>query len=210
MNCTHTARLLPLYAGDDLDGRRALAVKSHLRSCPACRELAEEYAASGRWLRARAAPAFDDEFFADLRASVRREIARGDAPAGFWQRLALRRGWRPAPALVAALLLIVGGLLASSRLLLTLDPPPPPTLAEAPPPTADEGEGVGGREIKPGRAPRRRPRAAVSFAVALRESPPEQEPAAEPEMLRVEIQTADPSIRIIWLIPQDKALTESD
>ena len=210
MNCTHTARLLPLYAGDDLDGRRALAVKTHLRSCPACRELSEEYAASGRWLSDRAAPAFDDEFFADLRASVRREIARGGAPAGFWQRLASRPGWRPAPAVAVALLLIGGGLLAGSRLLRNPEPPPPPVLAQAPPPAAVEDEGFGGQKIKPGRAPRSRPRAFASFAVALKESPPEQEPAAEPVMLRIEIQTADPSIRIIWLIPQDNALTESE
>ncbi len=41
-------------------------------------------------------------------------------------------------------------------------------------------------------------------------APNSEKSTSEPEMLRMEIQTADPNIKIIWLLPQERMNTQSD
>ena len=41
-------------------------------------------------------------------------------------------------------------------------------------------------------------------------NPNSEKSIAEPEMLRMEIQTADPNIKIIWLMPQERTNTQAD
>ncbi len=52
--------------------------------------------------------------------------------------------------------------------------------------------------------------ATASLFLAFAQSQPEETPSApEPEMLRMEIQTADPNIKIIWLTPKEPARTNT-
>jgi anti-sigma factor RsiW len=221
MNCTHITKLLPLYVEGDLDTRRAGAVLAHLQSCRPCRQCAAEFEESQRGLRAGSAPEFDDEFFADLQHAVRQEIARPGAPSRLRRRFASRWRWQPVAAFAILLLMIIGGLAIYSRLARPAGRPEltrgdggnvtrHPEPAEPQITNNHEGEKLG--SIK------RKTRPAVSLNLKLRGRSGEREPAgataqapaAEPEMLRIEIQTADPTIRIIWLIPQNKAQSESE
>ena len=43
MNCDRTRRLLPLFAGGDLQERKARRVREHLETCAECRRELEEY-----------------------------------------------------------------------------------------------------------------------------------------------------------------------
>lgn len=96
MDCRRVEELLPLYAGGDAGEALARRLSSHLRSCAACRLLAEEHRRSRELLRSYDAPEFGDEFFEGIRGTVLRELAAGAARPTLLQRFGARLGGRPA------------------------------------------------------------------------------------------------------------------
>jgi hypothetical protein len=228
MNCTRVEKLLPLYAGGDLPPRVAEAASAHLVDCEACRRLAAEYEQSRSWLVSAAAPEFDEQFFADLRGAVRREVALERALPEPRSGFALLIGWKPLAATAA---LLLGGLLTYR------------SLEWQRPSAAKDEQVVRERADEPGKPNSRsetatrqaRPRQAQTQTIRRRprRTPPtefaqpapnlivqepravsgESEAAAQadsgapPEALRIEIQTADPNIRIIWFVPQETTAT---
>jgi hypothetical protein len=228
MNCTRAEKLLPLYAGGDLPPREAEAASAHIVGCEACRRLAAEYEQDRSWLGGAAEPEFDEEFFAGLRGAVRREVARESLRPEPRSVFAPPVGWRTLVA--AALLLLLGGLLTYRSLererpsgakkdeQLVREQASKPSKPNSP--SQAETRQV---RPRPSQTARRRPRRALPpdftqpapnlIVQEPRARSGESESAAQassgvlPDALRIEIQTADPNIRIIWFVPQEATAT---
>jgi len=204
MKCQVSQRLLPLFVEGDLPPRKDARVRRHLEDCLTCRGLLEQYKRSQQWLRASAPPALAGEQLEALRQSVWRRLEREPRPAPLW--LALERGWanlrrwasQPAVAVAAVGLVVLVSAtmtrgLGGSRLATPLDlthelrpvepaeesgqlPDDPEFLAAATPEELAEGTETG-----------------ESGMVDSEESPGSN--------MRIEIQTQDPNVRIIWFTP---------
>jgi hypothetical protein len=232
MKCEHSEHLIPLYVGGDLEPPEAETLRQHLDACVNCRQLHEEFAASHTWLSEFAAPDFEAPTYADLRASVIRKIEQQEKRGSWFQWLLPKWNPRLMLAASAASLAIVTGLiavtyyrqqtpvtggsdtLANGGKLIT----PEAGSRTFRPKIREE------KQIKPVKTTRtERPRSGEPAEIplppeAFQNDPfaaPSEEPVttsdlaeatpAEPEereMLRIELQTADPNIRIIWLTPK--------
>jgi anti-sigma factor RsiW len=76
MNCKHVQELLPLYVGRDLEEKRAQQVTAHVQSCAECASCADEYRETRQLLQQFAPPPFSDAMYAGIRQRVLREIER--------------------------------------------------------------------------------------------------------------------------------------
>jgi hypothetical protein len=226
MNCRRVEELIPLYSGGDLDMKTAGEVQSHLTSCSGCAALAGEYEASRTWLSG-ATPDLDEALLADMKRGVMRELQTANPRPGFLELMsaALARAMlRPAAA--AALLLVIVGALTlwlylgsrASRGPIQAVVPGPQFAPEQAPSVPDSNpHKVSEKDRRAGdRQPRRvhlarsqREKRSVSGSEQTQASNPipnSQPPSAmaidSAGMLRIEIQTADPSIRIIWFAPK--------
>ena len=125
MKCSMDETLLALYAGGDLPEREARKVEAHLRSCPACRELAEVLTASQAALHSLRDEVLDASRLAEVR---RRVMDRVGSARPAW--VYAFRWWQAVPVgLAAAVLVFV--LYPRPEI---PPPPAPPVVAEAPPP----------------------------------------------------------------------------
>lgn len=224
MNCQKTKKLIPLFVEADLDAAAMQQVTEHLEACNSCRYIVAEFKASQSSLHALALPGFDEAVFAPMRVAVQREIAR---PTNVrW--LALRWPWKLAWATAAACLVL--GVFAFYRQAPSVHEAKQVAVREdrqdSVPSSANASRASGTvpRAVASQR-PTRKPsshltalataRSTVSAAsmaepviaapapdLAVTASTEAESPAAEPEMLRMEFQTADPNIRIIWLTPK--------
>jgi Putative zinc-finger len=226
MNCQTTEPLIPLFIEADLDATEMQQVTAHVEACAACHALTTEFRASQSSLHALAVPEFDEATMHAMRAAVQYEIAR--PTMADW--LASRWHWKLAWAAAACLLL--GAFVWQRQFLTPENKPvvaqgqPPDTPAPAKDSAAPGTVRRGGASYRPTRKPSPQPgqraatrgtvpapseaepvTAAPAATLALTASPETPTPAAEPEMLRMEFQTADPNIRIIWLTPKEPART---
>lgn len=227
MNCRRIEELIPLYVEGDLDQSSTAGVQAHVRSCAACRELAAEYEASQAWLHAYEVPDFDEAFVDGVRRGVMRELAGHETRLPFVERL---KGWlTPRRMAVAALMIIFMALtlvIYSSRPRRDRDSHnqakdlPTPGLeknseglkvaSEAKPDPGRRRERQAPRRalpvlVKSPRRPGVEPRQALARQPSMRPEAPVTDggpPTYNQEMLRIEFQTADPNIRIIWLTPK--------
>jgi anti-sigma factor RsiW len=171
MTCLMVLNQLPLWVEGDLPGPEAASLEAHLTRCGPCREAAEALRASQAWLRQGPPPPFTEADHAQVRRQVLARIRAEAKPVPFRIRRALL--WAAAGGL------FVLGL--TLRFPKPAAPPPPshrPPLARQDPPAPIETQ-----------APPRRP------ARAVRAAPP----PASSSVSRIELQTSNPQIRIIWL-----------
>ncbi|MEK6302688.1 MAG: zf-HC2 domain-containing protein [Acidobacteriota bacterium] len=226
MNCKRVEALMPLYAGGDIDGQTIGEVRTHVNTCGQCAALAAEYEASRNWLSG-ATPDLDEALLFDLKRGVMRELQTASSRPGLFEQMKeafARTAVRPAVA--AALLLVVFGALTFWFYLAKPGSPLPIRLTEGAPeqaPRAPSGN-ESPRAIEPPRSStgdrhRRRPALAKSHrekrngagggqvstqvANAMPEPQPPSAVAFESAgVLRIDIQTSDPNIRIIWFAPR--------
>ena len=235
MNCKQVEELLPLYAGRDLEEKRATLVTEHLQTCAACAYVADEYRESVQLTEQFAAPVFSEAVYAGMRQHVLREI-EAEAMATPWSQ-SFTSLFRPRLTwAIASVLLIVVSMFAiyfivnrrnDERQLADERP------VKVEPGTKDRNE----RESLPPSEKRdeKKPRLAgvpqaqrKRFRDALAErmstidakSPdtlstannnnlpeptlfPPRDSTALDKTMRVEIQTKDPKIRIIWFVQQE-------
>jgi hypothetical protein len=235
MNCTQIENLLPLYAGQDLDDRRAQAIAAHLESCEACVSALAEYRETRNLINGFAAPAVDEKVFEQIRRDVWRRIeAESRRPSPLE---ALREWFQPrfVWAVAAAVCLVVCAValysianrLAVQPRVVTHDPNavPPPRIEAV----EDPGSNSANLNPLPSRQAdalkrRRRPdhtRAPERTDSLVAYSPdrqitnidsswpsPRTETSGDParnsdKTLRMEIQTRNPNIRIIWFTQRD-------
>jgi len=74
MNCTQAHELLPLYAGRDLDEKRARLVSEHIQICTACTRVAGEYREAVELAQHFAPPVFSEDVYANVRRQVMQQI----------------------------------------------------------------------------------------------------------------------------------------
>jgi len=236
MNCGHVQELLPLFVGQDLEENQARLVNAHVKICDTCAALFGEYQLSREMTQQFTAPQFSESVYDGLRQSVLREIDR-DTPAAPWHEsitaaLRPRTGWA-----VATVLLFIFSLSAiyfiawrdsDSQSIASDKTPQVPAAAppETPPVETGPSKNVempphitirkGSRTIhsRGNSAPGISASNAVTRKLTTttdRGEPnviPSRASSAE-KTLRVEMQTADPNIRIIWFAPQQTKSTSS-
>jgi hypothetical protein len=224
MNCKQIEELLSLYAGRDLDEKRARLVSEHIEICTACARIADEYSETVELAQHFAPPAFTDIAYASVRQQVLRQIENEPAapllPQMFGSWFRPRMAWAVASALIIAfgfaLYLIVkrpGDVqpVAENH----------PTVAEQPGSTATPATTSPGIAQKSAEDKRRRNRNFVNRSPLIAAKAPGSSSEAadilpklrDPEAanslpavdavpgkspLRLEMQTRDPNIRIIW------------
>jgi anti-sigma factor RsiW len=211
MTCQAIHELLPLFVESDLPRRKTERVRAHLAACAACRGLADEYRQSQQWLHAAPRPTIGGAALEGMRRAVWRRIEREPRPAPLW--LAIERGWaalrrwasQPAIAAAAVFLVVLGsvaltrvGGLGGSRLGAQLDIDQEATLVEA----ANE-------DLAAAESPED-PESGSFLAAATPEEMAEGSESGDAEPIvegaasndmRIEIQTKDPDVRIIWFTP---------
>jgi Putative zinc-finger len=226
MNCKQAEELLPLYAGRDLDEERATLVSEHLQTCAACARLADEYCESIQLTEQLAPVDFSEAVYAGIRKRVLCEIEKQTAPP--WsQTIASLFQPRLSWAIASVLLMVVSMFVIYFIVKKGNDKPQPadkrPAVVqpEKNEPRRDESpsESTGAEKQQLAGAHqqrRKRFRAKSTEAMLVANSvsrqpgnvpdgvvPPHSDSAALSKTLRVEIQTKDPNIRIIWFVPQE-------
>lgn len=249
MNCKQAEKLLPLYAGRDLEEKRATLVTEHLQRCAACARVADEYRESVQLSKEFAPPVFSEAVYAGIRQRVLRQIET-EAMAPAWSQtipslFRSRLTWA-----IAGVLLIVVSIFAIQFIINRRNVEQ--QLANEPPTSVQPGTeersnsgpqdnrradlppsvNTGGQKQQLAGVPqlqRKRSRDMKTIGVkspdamftANTVSPqpsrlpqptlfPPPNAAALVKPLRVEIQTKDPKIRIIWFVqPETKPVVPS-
>ena len=227
--CKKVEPLLPLYAGRDLDEEHSRLVAAHLQSCTECTLAADEYARAGQLLQRYESPFFSDEIYGDIREQVLNEIerkSRATVSRAVFSQLFLalvqpRMRWLTA-ALLLALSITALYLSRKPSRQVTNNQQVAVRMGES-----DTNQSAGSSSLankgQGEMAARRRPitgkRKANAGVVATRRSRELEkttkvhssttdrvvqrvdglQPSSAPATLRVEMQTSDRNIRIIWL-----------
>ena len=76
MNCKNIEPLLSLYVGRDLEEEPSRLVAAHLQSCTKCTFAADEYAGASQLLQGYEPPFLSDEIYAGIREQVLSKIER--------------------------------------------------------------------------------------------------------------------------------------
>ena len=222
MNCQQLDELLPLYAGRDLDEKRARLVSEHLQICSACARVAGEYREAFDLTQHLAPPVFSGNVYASVRRQVMQQIEDKPRasllPQMFGDWFSPRMTWAVASALIIALgffaLYLVVNRGAEVQPVADNHPPvteqpasiaTPSTISQTGPGTAGTPAKGKGTHRNVNRPPKARDSLLRSASVSpkLRDpeaanSLPSENAAADKSPLRVEIQTKNPNIRIIW------------
>jgi hypothetical protein len=227
VNCNQAQELLPLLAGRDLEEKQATLVAAHVESCEECAHSAEEYREAQHMVRLYAPPPFSEEDYAGMRRSVLREIERGPTaftvPALIGGLFRPRIRWAIATALMLAVSVFAFYFMANrkndAKQIVINGGDASPSSEEAPsnPPAADQPLPLSapphtplpGKVFKAGggtSSPNKHNRlmfARVSPRAPIVAQPDTSDvPAFSEKTTRVEIQTKDPNIRIIWFSPR--------
>jgi len=178
MNTRHVTDQLPLWVGGDLADAEVQVVEAHLFQCASCRVAAESLRESRQWLQEGAESPYSAEELAAFRtgvmARIRAEAAsRRPRKTGRTSRLWL---------LAAATLLLTAGAFRLVR---------HPSAGERP---GASSPALVASAMEP--TPPAPPRLAVARQRPL---PAKATPREGPAFSRLELQTSDPQIRIIWL-----------
>lgn len=226
MNCKQAEQLLALYAGRDLDEKRAALVAEHLQACAPCDEIANEYREISQMTQQFAAPVFSDDGYARVRRNVLSEIETQASAASlsdlFFGWLRPRTTWAMASALVlvfaAAALYFIANRRGSNEVITSGRNAVTQATPEQTPDklTTSAGKRLPENRETP-RAPKQRfvrPRRTAVLTANVQPPPSGNVPPSVPESiepgpasatdasqegsLRVEMQTRDPNIRIIW------------
>ena len=229
MNCRRIQGLIPLYVEGDLKAGKAAHVRSHLEECPECERVSSEYRASQQWLRSYTPPDFGEDFFDGLRGGVLSEIEAGRSRRSRFSLFGPRLALSPAPLALASLVVFAAfvGLALYSYPGMKNDEAPPylrggagaarvPGIDDRAPSDIDwRLSDATPRSPRPApklgaaRGPgHERQRRAALATLGGRPAPEPFAPAAvggEPseKVLRIELQTGDPNIRIIWFAPPE-------
>lgn len=224
MNCKNVEELLPLYVGRDLEAERVRQIKAHIQSCTECAGSAREYVEANQLLKAAEPPQFSEATYAAVRRNVLREIERkSSAPTliEFLMRpLSLRVTWAVSAAVMVVVCAFAYYFLADrmsgrpygQQAVEKRDTGVKKALdqrATAPTGTAGVPPALATSSNKPRLNQRvwHSTRAGGTPAVPVRsasDSPVEPKDAStdtaatSDKILRLEIQTSNPNIRIIW------------
>lgn len=200
MRCESSVRLLALREDGGLSPREARRLAEHLEGCGRCRALRRELAQGRRWIESAPPPPLAEEDFAAVRRGVWRVIeARG---------LDSRRSAFVARALGVA----AAGLAAAALGVIWLArEAPEPALERVAPPTATPLTTALPEPSSAGKSARLAVPPAASSSVSparaarvVRAARRRAVPAGEPAFSRIEFRTANPNVRVIWLVEKGR------
>ena len=228
MNCKQAEELLPLYAGRDLEDSHATLVSEHLQTCAACASVADEYSESIQLTEQLAPVDFSEAVYAGIRKRVLYEIEKEVLAPSWSQTIASLFQPRLTWAMASVLLMLVSMFLiyfivkrgnnepqrADKRPAMVQPGTTEGPRRDEPPSKSTGGEKQQQAGVHPPRRKRFRAKSteAVSIANNVSRQPgnvpegevsPHPDSAALSKTLRVEIQTKDPNIRIIWFVQQE-------
>jgi hypothetical protein len=228
MNCEKYEPLIALEVEDDLPPRDAVKLAAHLKLCRACREFAAEMRSSQAAVHLLGQAEFSEAVYADLRRSVMNEVAVRSAGPDYWRRLFGSLGWQYAALAGLSALLLLSAMFYLKR------PDPKPVVADnqnqtrqnLPDVKPETGKDSEFQQKKPVQQRHNEPASRAKFVkapepeshndVAVVRPLPEPEPmnsteeADDDRKIRMEIQTRDPNIRIIWFLNKEPRRTASD
>ncbi len=196
MSCTHITEILPLYVGNDLDDAETERVTNHLLSCDPCRSLELQYRESSAWLKSVSTAGFERDSFPALQTRVSQRIKSDNR---------LRRSRTPykvAAFLAAAATLLIASTLSMYLSASTKEQIPDVTIARSGVDVLPAEDPV--KVVRRATHPRQR-KLPIAKNPSLTFLPPTPVTTVTPvtsivaNTVRIEIQTADPRIRIIWL-----------
>jgi anti-sigma factor RsiW len=202
MNCDRFEKYIALSAGGDLPLGDQEPLNSHLAACIHCRRFAEEMNENRNEWRLLCFEVPDEALMAHVRRNVLDAVA--ELPEG---RQPTVRQWSRRLAFAGAAAAVALGILA----LWLADSQAPgeagktdralPVAGNLPEPPAESKSAATPPAENSATAPERRSRPAGNPAAGAptRAAIEHLKPAVEP--LRLELQTADPNVRIIWFIP---------
>ena len=237
MNCRHVQELLPLFVGQDLEENQARSVNAHVKTCDACAALFGEYQLSRELTQQFTVPQFTESVYDGIRQSVLRELDRA-TPAAPWHESITavfrpRMGWAVATALlivfsVSAVYFIARRRSDSQSIASDQEGKQVVTAAQPGTPPAETGTikktnrlpHIPTREGYRTIYSRRNSAPGISAPTAVTRKLTTTTDGGEPNVvpsrassaektLRVEMQTSDPNIRIIWFAPQQNKSTSS-
>ena len=188
MTCRKMEKVLPLFAGRDLDPARMSEVAAHLEACERCRSLHAELAAGRAFLEASPAPSLSESDYADLRRAVWSQIEAG---AG-----------RPARGGVGRFILASAGLAAAAlaAILVLRARPEGPSSPGRTAAVPRQEPAVAALPAAPREEPPTPPSTATSVGYTPRKAVRTAARGSESPVVRIEFQTANPDVRIIWLV----------
>jgi len=221
MNCKNVEPLLSLYVGGDLDQEQWRLVAAHLQCCAECAGVVDEYAAAGQLLQRYEPPVFSDETYAGIRTQVLNDIERkshvSEWPNIFSQLFSAlaqpRLRWITAALLLATSVVALYSYRNASRqarndrqvAVETAAPAPGRSEADVGSRNSNEAAGessLSGKDhaiLRGPRGPFKKKANGGVVATNLAGELAQTSRAAAPAPLRVEMQTSDRNIRIIWL-----------
>jgi len=188
MTCNRVEKVLPLFVGRDLDPSRMASVAAHLAECERCRSLRVELASSRAWLEASPAPPIAQADYATMRRAV-------------WRRIETGAG-KTASGHAGRLVLASAGILAvgfAAILLLRARPEISRAASGTGPVPRAETTAVAAPPAKPLQEPSLPP-APINVARHRRVPVRPARPGVESSVVRIEFQTANLEVRIIWLV----------
>ena len=225
LNCKRASRNLPLFVAGDLSGDLDREMVNHLAICEECGRLAQEFRESNSLLtEACALPEFGAQFYDEIRNNVLDKITRD----GLSSRPRFGHRWIFASAfalmLVASAVMFVRWRAAreAPQDLASTTQITGNTASNHEPESTPSPQSQGfSPKIQRAQKPLRRMtlthptsqqfqsvRNLVAFPGGPQVSPSER--ASASEVSRIEIQTSNPNIRIIWLVAADKRAAQED
>ena len=202
MSSPHVKEKLPLWVGGDLPELEMQSIQTHLDACHACRAEARAYRESLSWLKGALDTSFTQAERLDIRNEVMADICKHNKPGN---KRALP--WLLAAASIpAALLLYYGTGRPFSQAALSgvkSDKTVADQIAVQSPPATIETLEAKQPQPLPGRtapkALKRQPH--THQAKSLPDQQGQMEP--RPSVMRIEFQTDNPNIKIIWFARTD-------
>ena len=213
MNCRRVEKLIPLFVGNDLDEDDLALVKAHAGYCADCRISIKQYEQSRQWLRGLEAPELDGAVLSQFRRDIVERL--DDRPIRFTFSLHIN-SLEAAFVAVLLLLTLIAGLIyfprtrsAAQLAEQELGLPSPSLQSDREPEAPAVHAVIHGAHGTGRRRPHNRERELVSTnepSESIEDRMPSLRTAAP---VRIEIQTADPSIRIIWFAAGSADLSKS-
>lgn len=233
ITCTRIKQLIPMYVESDLEAEATNAIRAHVNGCAGCRALVAEYEASQDWLHTYTPPDFNEALLDSVRLGVMRELQEQGARPTFLARFAQLLTPRRMLAATAMALIIMVALVwynanrqtntGLNRIEMAFEKPgeeqPAPQIVPHDSLRAPDGGSF--KRVKHHRwqkpasrylaasnshrsrqRDKRKPQTDNVLAHDNRPTVPDESVKPQ-EMLRIELQTADPNIRIIWFAPKE-------
>ena len=207
MDCKYIENKVWLYVEGDLDHRKHEAATQHIRCCQQCAGLVEEARSSQEWLRSCKPGRFDEAFMDSVRRGARQRIAEQKSSRLEFAAMFSRVNWKPLIIACPVLLLICW--VGFHRVIRTRSNSPNSTPVAVNDGSAPKHVGnkpdrltenivlVKDRSIKHHKRIPKRVEPAPGVSVGARGEILASVETYQPPM-RIEIQTADPNVRIIW------------